>query len=368
MIAITRFNHPATLNDPGMFVLRADSALWAEVVQDKVGDKDMVEPASLLFSGGMHPRYVRHVRLVASDGQDPVNETDVVGVATLEFPMIDNPHLVTISIVVRESRRRGGIGSALHAAALELAREHGRSTVQVWTCEPARVPDGHAVLPAETGTGGVQQDSPESRFLLTHGYRLGQFERNSRLTLPPLADAVEQRNVALKQKSRDYELITVGDVVPVRLLPGIAELCVDMSVDVPTGALDVEEEAWDAARLQAQMESFGVAGRKQLMTLARHVPTGALVAFTRIFRDSSNPEVAHQWETLVRGPHRGIRLGMMMKLVNHAAAVELWPGVRRIITGNADGNRHMLGINRELGYAPYAGNGWWEKRLRGTDD
>lgn len=351
-----------------MFVLRAESDLWAEVLQDKVGDQDMVEPAALRYSHGMHPQYTQHVRLVASDSEAPESEDDVLGVATLEFSMLDNLRLVTLSVVVRESRRREGIGSALHDAALDVAREFGRSTMQVWTYEPLRVASGERFLAAETGSGGVEQDSSESRFLLQKGYRLGQFERLSRLTLPGMVEAAGQRNDALDRKPLGYEVITVGHTIPARLFSGIAELCVAMSSDAPTGALDVEGESWDEARMEAQLESLAAAGREQLLTLIRHVATGQFVAFTRIYRDSSNPEVGHQWETLVLTPHRGRGLGMLMKLVNHAAAVELWSGVDRLITGNADENQHMLGINEELGYEPFAGNGWWELRLRGTDD
>ncbi len=364
---ISHFDHPSSLDAAEMFVLRAESKLWAEVLQDKVGDQDMFEPPELLYARGMHPQYERQLHLVASDASPPSSEDDVVGVATLEFPMSDNPRLVTVSIVVRESRRGEGIGSALHEAALNAARKNGRSTVQAWTHEPLGIPDGAKELAAETDTGSVWADSPESRFLSGQGYVLGQVERISRLSLPTWDEVRHRRDEMLNQKPRDYEVITLGHDIPARLFDGVAALSAAMASDAPTGTLDLEDEVWDAARMRAQMESVEAADREQILTLIRHIPTAQLVGFTRIFRDRSVLEVAHQWETLVMQGHRGHGLGMLMKVVNLAAAVEFWPEVRRLITGNASENRHMLAINDALGFEPYAASGFWELRLRGSD-
>ncbi len=366
MSTISLFEHPLSLDGAGMFVLRAESALWAEVLQDKAGDQDMFEPAELLFARGMHPRYVRQLRLVASDVGTPTSEDDVLGVATLEFPMYDNPRLATVSVVVTRARRGQGTGSALHASALEIAQENGRSTVQAWTYEPAEIPPGVRELAAQTGSGVVQADSPESRFLTGRGYALGQVERISRLALPGMEEACRQRDEAVASKPQDYEVITVGHAIPERLFAGVAELSAAMASDAPSGTLDLEEQSWDAARMRAQMESVETADREQILTLIRHVPTARLVGFTRIFRDRSVPEVGHQWETLVLKGHRGHRLGKLMKVVNLAAAVEFWPEVRRLITGNATENSHMLAINNALGFEPYAASGFWELRLHGT--
>lgn len=366
MSRITHFDHPSTLIAAEMFVLRAERDLWAVVLQDKVGDMDMFEPDELLFSRGIHPRYQRQIHLVASDGASPSRADDVLGVATLEFFMADNPRLATLGVAVRKDRRGEGIGTALHAAALEVARDHGRSTIQAWTWEPPEVPPGGVELDAETGSGGVDATSPESRFLTHHGYVLGQFERISRVGLSGIDEATARRDEALDSKPADYEVITLRNDVPERLFSGIAELCAAMTSDTPTGAMDLEDELWDADRVRASIEEVKTADREQLLTVVRHIPSKRLVAFTRIFRDRSRPEVAHQWETLVLEDHRGHGLGMLMKVVNHAAVAEFWPEAQRLITGNASENSHMRTINDALGFEPYAANGFWELRLRGT--
>ena len=50
------------------------------------------------------------------------------------------------------------------------------------------------------------------------------------------------------------------------------------------------------------------------------------------------------------GPHRGHRLGLLVKVAMLEWLAEREPQLTRIVTGNADGNEHMIAINDELGY------------------
>ncbi len=367
MTTITRFEHPVSLAAPEMFVLRAASDLWADTLLDKVGDLNMSESAEFSFMMGVLPQYHRHIRLVASDVSTPTREADVIGIAVLDLPMkSDNPRLVDVSVSVRPGRRGQGIGSALHAAALEVAGEYQRTTIQSWTWEPLSVPDGARELRAGTGSGAVEADSRETRFLTRHGYVLGQIERLSRMTLPSVSELARQRDQAFSTKPPEYKVITIHGRTPEEFLADVARLSAIMAADAPTGAMDVEDEGWDAERVRLNEDQLEVADRDQVQTLILHRPTGQLVAFTRLFRDRAALEIGHQWETLVVKDHRGHGLGMLMKVVNHAAAAEFWPESTRLITGNASENSHMLAINVALGYKPYAANGFWELR-RGPD-
>lgn len=350
-----------------MFVLRAERDLWAEVLEDKIGDVDMAETDALAYSWGMHPQYQRNLHLVASDVVTPTCEADVIGVATIELPMADNLRLANVSVVVRRNRRCEGIGSALHAAALEVAAQQERSTMQAWTWEPSRIPDGARELRAETGSGRIEADSRESRFMTQRGWVLGQVERLSRLHLPAPEELRRSQSQALLGLPADYELITILGRTPIQFLDEAARLRTTMSSDVPSGAMDVEDETWDAVRIRATDDQLEAADREQLQTLVRHVPSGRLVGFTRLIRDRCLSSLAHQWDTLVVDDHRGHGLGMLMKVVNHAAVGEFWPDTRRLITGNASENDHMLAINIALGYQPYAVSGFWELRHRGSD-
>ena len=350
-----------------MFVLRAERDLWAEVLEDKIGDVDMAETDALAYSWGMHPQYQRNLHLVASDVVTPTCEADVIGVATIELPMADNLRLANVSVVVRRNRRCEGIGSTLHAAALEVAAQQERSTVQAWTWEPSRLPDGARELQAETGSGSVEADSRESRFMTQRGWVLGQVERLSRLHLPVPEELTRSKSEALLGLPADYELITILGRTPDQFLDEAARLRTTMSSDVPSGNMDLEDETWDALRIRVTDDQLEAADREQLQTLVRHVPSGHLVGFTRLIRDRCIASLAHQWDTLVVDEHRGHGLGMLMKVVNHAAVGEFWPDTRRLITGNASENDHMLAINLALGYQPYAVSGFWELRHRGSD-
>lgn len=365
MSIITHFNHPASPEAPEMFVLRAEADLLGWVLQDKVGDRDMFESAELAFSLGMNPQYHTQIRLVASDATGPSCEADVLAVATVDLPMTDNPRLANVSVVVRHDRRGEEISTALHAAALAVAAQHGRTTIQAWTWEPLRIPDGRGELLAETGIGAVDADSHESLFLTGHGYVLAQFERISRLTLPHPDHLAAQLVEAMSRKPSEYEVITLRGTTPGPLLDDAAGLRAAMAADAPSGALDVEDEKWDAERVRASELQVETANRDQLQTLVRHVQSDRIVGFTRLVRDRAHPGIAHQWETLVLAGHRGHGLGMLMKVANHAAVAESWPQVERLVTGNALENGHMLAINVALGYEPYAANGFWEMR-RGT--
>jgi hypothetical protein len=62
------------------------------------------------------------------------------------------------------------------------------------------------------------------------------------------------------------------------------------------------------------------------------------------------PEWGRQDPTMVARPHRGHRLGMLVKAAMLEWVATAEPGLRMIQTGNADGNAHMIAINEQLGY------------------
>ena len=50
------------------------------------------------------------------------------------------------------------------------------------------------------------------------------------------------------------------------------------------------------------------------------------------------------------GPHRGRRLGLLVKLEMLVLLTGREPQLATIITGNADANQHMIAINEQLGF------------------
>lgn len=66
--------------------------------------------------------------------------------------------------------------------------------------------------------------------------------------------------------------------------------------------------------------------------------------------DPAVPEWGHQAVTRVTRPHRGHRLGLLVKadMLDWLASAE--PRLAKIVTWSAASNRHMIGINEALGY------------------
>lgn len=195
--------------------------------------------------------------------------------------------------------------------------------------------------------------------MLGHGFRLNQVDLVSMATLPPRERLVRLRDEVRARTSDDYECLTILGPTPPELLEAAALLRVHMSTDEPVGEVEYQPEAWDAQRVVDRDAALERADRQQLQTLVRHVASGELVGFPRLFKDRRVDAIAHQWETLVIKGHRGHGLGMLAKVTNQAAVAEHWPTVRRIETGNATENLHMLAINNALGYEPYAAIGFW---------
>ena len=84
-----------------------------------------------------------------------------------------------------------------------------------------------------------------------------------------------------------------------------------------------------------------------------------MVAVTTIASQRSTPWHAWQWITLVDPPHRGHRLGALVKLANLKSARTVQPELRVIDTWNAAVNEHMIAINEQMGYrAVDAGVNW----------
>lgn len=359
MTAITRVEHPMSLDAPTTWAVRAEARLWEAALLEKVGDADMAETVELLVSYGLNPQDNTVVRLVSSEAPDPSAEDEVVGVGIVNLPMGDNLRYADLSCVVRADRRGQGIGRALWDAMLEVAREHDRSVLSSFTWEPRLDPPGVALVESRTGEGSLNATSREARFMAASGMLLNQVERLSRLELGTAEELARLRDEVRARTTADYECLTVLGPVPDELLPGAAALRVAMSTDSPHGELELEAEAWDADRIRRGEAELELADREQLQTFVRHVATGELVGFTRLFRDRAAERTVHQWETLVVSAHRGHGLGMLCKTTNHAAAAEHWPGIRSVITGNAAENRHMLAINTALGFRPYARVGFW---------
>jgi hypothetical protein len=90
-----------------------------------------------------------------------------------------------------------------------------------------------------------------------------------------------------------------------------------MSTDPPLGAVDWRPEVWDRERV---VRAYGqmVRGQQLYTTLARHIDSAEIAAFTQLKAPYHKPEVVFQENTLVLGNHRGHALGLWIKAANCA--------------------------------------------------
>ena len=111
-----------------------------------------------------------------------------------------------------------------------------------------------------------------------------------------------------------------------------------------------EAQVWDAGRVRKDDYRRDVQGWRSYTVAARSLATGELAGLSQLSVDPADPAWGLQELTAVTKPHRGHRLGLLVKVAMLELLAEREPRLTRIITGNVDGNEHMTAINAELGF------------------
>ena len=136
-----------------------------------------------------------------------------------------------------------------------------------------------------------------------------------------------------------------------------------MSTDAPMGDIDLDEEVWDGDRVRDQWTRGRAAGRRALESVARHIGSGRLVAYSDVMVMEGQSDLAIQSDTLVLKEHRGHRLGLAVKLANVRALQDELPAVTTVRTWNAESNTHMLAVNQAMGFFVTGYTREWTKAL-----
>jgi GNAT superfamily N-acetyltransferase len=282
-------------------------------------------PMSLAgFSGwwGTGSGEPRQVWLAAGD-------TGPAGCYLLEFPDRENTDLGKVVLVVEPGARRRGLGTALLTHCCEQARQAGRSRVMAETL----------------------RDTPGDEFGRAAGAEPGLTEIRRIL---PVDDALPARLARLRAEAEpaaaDYELLTWFGPTPAEHLDQVAQVNEAMN-DAPRED-HVEPEHWDADRVRQGEERLARHSARLYSAAARHAATGEFAALTQLLTDPHEPTWAYQLLTAVAQPHRGHRLGLLVKAATHQWLTEAEPAVRRVTTWNSQTNRYMIAINEALGYRP----------------
>jgi len=302
-------------------------------------------------------------RVVPATGDSTVRPEDVLGVLFVEAPLLDNEHLGYLDPTVHPDSRGHGIGSALVSEGERILAGWGRTTVLVWSIVTHAVStQSQDTIVDPAGTVALRTDDPAVGFALHRGFTFSQAERHSLQHLPVAEDVLREAIAEGASKAAGYELIQFVGQPPEELTEGMAPLFAAMSTDPPLGAVDWRPEVWDVDRVVRAYEQMA-RGKELYTTLARHVDSGEIVAFTQLKAPHDKPEVVWQENTLVLGAHRGHALGLWIKAANCAWISRERPSSRRVHTWNADENAYMLAINTRLGYHRESIGAAWQKVL-----
>ena len=292
-----------------------------------------------------------------------VAEGAIVGRVVVDFPLEEDALTATLLVDVVPAMRGRGIGSALVAKGEELAAAGGRTVVAAYTEHPVAGMDaGGDRIRAAVGSSSLPASSPDVRFALAHGFRLGQIERSSTLALPLPPDRTRRLLEDARVHAAGYRTVSWRGRTPGQLLEPFARLKERMTVDVPQSGIVLDAEAWTGARVREHEDEFIDRGEPMLVSAAEELRTGELAAYTELAVPDDGAK-AEQLDTLVAGPHRGRRLGTLVKLENLRRLAEEAPHIRRVITWNADENGPMIAVNEAFGFVPYALTGSWQKEL-----
>lgn len=90
-------------------------------------------------------------------------------------------------------------------------------------------------------------------------------------------------------------------------------------------------------------------GVRSYTTAAVHLDSGEIGGFTDLLI-VDRPTTAAQEDTGVVAAHRGHGLGLSVKASNLLALHEREPQITRVVTWNAENNRHMRAVNERLGF------------------
>ena len=273
----------------------------------------------------------------------------IVATGYLEGSLLDNLDLAEVQLNVHPDERRRGHGSAMLARCEEVARGRGRSTLLAMVDWPY---DGH---PAGDGDAGVE-------FGRAHGFTMALVEIQRRLELPVEDETLDRLAASAAEHHQGYTLRSWAGPVPEELLQGWAEVTSALMTEAPTGEVDREPETPDPAVFR-EAEALAFKQGRELYATCALAGEGTVVAYTNFGVNTEGSPRAYQWGTLVRGEHRGHRLGLAVKVANLRQLQRARPDLGQVITWNAEVNAHMVGVNEEMGFVPVERAGEMQKRL-----
>ncbi len=259
-----------------------------------------------------------------------------VAIGSLEITRDDNLESTTATLFVAPEHRRRGHGTSMRRALEERARLLERRAISFTATESAH----------EMGRGASRAVAPR------WGYTLDEENIRRDIDWPRPAGELDRLASQWRARATDYDIRSWRGTMPDALADDRAHLGSIMPVEAPHGVLGTDLERWDVARLREYERTIDEMGRDLLTAVAIHRPTGHLVGFSDLTVSREHPDVAYQWDTLVTAPHRGHRLGGLMKIATMRLLERGGDGTSTITTFNLATNEPMIALNDALGARP----------------
>jgi GNAT superfamily N-acetyltransferase len=288
-------------------------------------------PASLRYWWSDSSAGQRQQAWLAADAAGPA------GCYLLELPERDNPGTGFLLLAVPPARRRRGIGSALLAHASGRARQAGRTLL----------------------AGSALAGSPGDAFAAAAGGRAGLVNVRRVLAVDgELPGRLARLRAQAESAAAGYTLLEWHGPPPAGHREGIAAV-MSAFADAPRDDT-IEPDHWDAERVRQEGDGLARHGMQQFSAAARLTSSGELAALSQAVLDPATPGWAFQAITAVARPHRGHRLGLLVKTALHQQLLAADPSVSRFTTVNAEANEHMIAINEAMGYRAERSSHSWE--------
>jgi GNAT superfamily N-acetyltransferase len=263
------------------------------------------------------------------------DDAGVVGYYRMQLSDLENLDRAAGGPVVHPAVRRRGYGRAL------LRHEAARAAA-----------NGRSVL-----SGPVVSGSAGEAFAAAAGATPGLVDvRRVQYLAKIEAGKIAELRRSAARAAAGYSLVNWAGDVPERYLGPLAHV-VNAFEDAPRDE-NVQPATWDADRLRERTGAHVRAGLLRNHSVAAvHDATGEMAAYTGVIVDPEAPSWGFQELTAVTRPHRGHRLGLLVKTAMLELLAEAEPQLEFIMTGNAAANDHMIAVNEQLGYE-VAGPGW----------
>jgi GNAT superfamily N-acetyltransferase len=251
-----------------------------------------------------------------------------LGCYALELPERENRQNGFINLLVGVGSRRRGIGTALLAHAGRQADRAGRTLLM----------------------GGARVGAPGSAFAPAVGAQAGIQEVRRILDLgPDLYARLPGLRSGAAAHAAGYSVRQWVGPTPADMVSGVCQINM-AEADAPHDAA-YEPITWDAERLRAAEQRSVTQGTRDYTVVAVQDDTGEVAALTQVTIDPAGaPGWAYQQLTAVTRPHRGHRLGLLLKVAMLEWLATAEPDLRQVMTGNAAANEHMIAVNEALGH------------------